>query len=170
MGPASASSHAPPAENPKKDTRQKAVKTVAQEAWALLKSTTVKVTEADSLRVVLTASGMNLDCITPARAAISLTCTRNWVSIEANFELLRGSEFVGALIKDAEPVISELKAAYNDLREAISKNCDDDDKRSCLTILAEKVKAYDSKMKSIRKAMPAPAGKSKAKAKAKASN
>ena len=82
--------------------------------------------------------------------------------------MLRGSEFATALKKDAEPVISELKVAYNDLREAISKNHLDADKKKCLAILTDTVKRYDAKMKSIRKAMPAPEGKSKAKAKAKA--
>ena len=76
MGPASASSHTMPAENPKKDNKPKTatVKTVAQEAWALLKSTTVKVTEADSLGVMLTASGMILDYITPASWGCHLMC------------------------------------------------------------------------------------------------
>ena len=62
MGTAS-SSDAPPGPAPDRVPRNPPKKkTVSQEAWVLLKSATVKITEADGLRNKLITSGMLFGC------------------------------------------------------------------------------------------------------------
>ena len=75
---------------------------------------------------------------------------------------------------DSEMVIQVLKSAYGQLKESIANNDPDDKKKISMDDLIDAVKQYDTKMKVIRKAMPAPStdgqgdsSKPKAKAKAK---
>ena len=57
-GAGSSSSGLPPPNPSKGKNREVKPKSVATEAWAILKSATVKITEADGLRGKLLASGM----------------------------------------------------------------------------------------------------------------
>ena len=56
-GASSSTDPAPPLDKPPREPKKK---TVSQEAWNLLKSATVKITEADGLRNKLVLSGMFL--------------------------------------------------------------------------------------------------------------
>ena len=83
---------------------------------------------------------------------------------------LRGEKFVDALVGDSDVVIQELKAAYGLLKESIARGDGDTTKKPLADDLLQAMKNYDSQMKTVRKAMPAPDmqpdGKAKAKAKA----
>ena len=86
--------------------------------------------------------------------------------------LVRGAQFVEACVGDSEMVIQLLKSAYGQLKESIARNDPDDKKKISMDDLIDAVKQYDTKMKVIRKAMPAPStdgqgDSSKPKAKAK---
>ncbi|CAE7349201.1 unnamed protein product [Symbiodinium sp. CCMP2592] len=81
-----------------------------------------------------------------------------------------GAQFVDALMADSAETVQLLKGTYNTLKEAISANASDDEKKFCCSELTAALKQFDSKMKAIRKAMPSnnpPKATTKATAKAK---
>ncbi|CAE7417885.1 unnamed protein product [Symbiodinium sp. CCMP2592] len=81
-----------------------------------------------------------------------------------------GAQFVDALMADSSETVQLLKGTYHTLKEAISANASDDEKKFCCNELTAALKQFDSKMKAIRKAMPSnnpPKATTKATAKAK---
>ena len=61
MGSSGSSSDPAPPEPRPREPREPKKKTVSQECWVVLKSATVKITEADGLKNKLISSGMLLD-------------------------------------------------------------------------------------------------------------
>ncbi|CAE7223978.1 unnamed protein product [Symbiodinium necroappetens] len=82
-------------------------------------------------------------------------------------ELKLGNQFVDALMADSDQVIQTLKASYAALKECISGDLNDDAKLKATTDLTSAINAFDSKMRSVKKAMPSEQNpKPKAKGKA----
>ena len=144
-----------------KKPREAKAKSVSQEAWGILKTATVKITEADGLRGKLVASGMRLTCI-----AVS---SHNMISASGlPSEHLRGAKFADALVNDCDEAVQCMKNAYGDLKGSIAQNEPDEKKKALSDSLVTAVKAFDEKMKTVRKATPADSAKGKSKPKAKA--